>query len=93
MPVQQYTASLEGHEIRVENTWFAGSKLYIDNHLLDISHQFLAGGKTPVLRGRLSKSDDAPWVNVLCRSNMFDIDVQIQVDEKTVPAIEKSNFF
>jgi len=84
VPVDQYVAHHNNQEIRVENTWFAGARLYIDDRLMDRTSAFTVFKKRIVLRARLSNQEDAPTIEVMARSGLIRVFFQLLVDDKEI---------
>lgn len=55
---KEWLAVYENHEIRVVNTWFSGTKLYIDGDCRDTNTGLVAMSTArPVLSGSIQASD------------------------------------
>lgn len=89
MPVAHYIAHHEGTPIRVENTWFAGARLYINEELCDRTEAFLLPMERIVFQGRIGPGDEAPRVRVTCRSGIFEIPYRIFVDDTELPVFKQ----
>lgn len=57
MPMKEWTASVDGHEVRVVNTWSGGTRLYIDGECRDRNHGLFAPTWRRWLSARLVQGD------------------------------------
>jgi hypothetical protein len=63
MPRKEWTAAVNGHDIRVVNSWTGGTALYIDGECRD---------RNPLVVGALEARRPGEWLGGgLCRSALF----------------------
>ena len=73
-------AEFEGHTIKVSNNWFTGSKLYVDDELLDSSNEFFALDPNKVI---MSVSRGADRIEVFAYA-IFTTKMKICVNGKMI---------
>ena len=65
MPMKEWTTNVDGHHIRVVNTWSGGTRLYIDGECRDRNYGMFAPGWRFWLSARLLQGDiRSPLVEV-----------------------------
>ena len=57
MPQREWTADVNGHTVRVVNTWTGGTRLYIDGERRDSNHGLFALDWTHWLSARVMPND------------------------------------
>lgn len=84
MPMKEWTATVDGHQIRVVNTWSGGTRLYIDGEPRDRNYGMFAPSWRPWLSARLLQGDiRSPLVEVeLCA--LLQVKARILVDGQFV---------
>ena len=84
MPQKIWIADVEGHPIRVENSWTGGAKLYVDGECRDTCTRLVASPGSPALSARLKANDlESPLIEVFMKA-MFIIRAKICVNGKQV---------
>lgn len=72
MPKRVVAVEHEGLNIRVENTWFAGAKLFINNILEDTNKQlFSVSGAKPILTSMKELNGKKYDIAVYCVAWLF----------------------
>ena len=46
---KEFEFTVNGHKIKIVNSWFNGAKLYVDGDYRDQDSTFIANGKTALL--------------------------------------------
>lgn len=84
MPMKEWTTAVEGHQVRVVNSWTSGTRLYIDGDCRDRNHGLFAPTWRPWLSARLHHGDPAsPLVEVeICA--LLQVKARILVDGQFV---------
>jgi hypothetical protein len=84
MPQKEWIAAVDGHSIRVSNSWTGGAKLYIDGECRDTSNKTFAGSSAPALSARLEQGKpDSPLIEVFMKA-VFTVKAKICVDGRQV---------
>ena len=85
MPQKEWVAEVQGHSIRVSNSWTGGAKLYINGECCDTNNSlFAVSSRTPVLSARLEQGKlDSPLIEVFMKA-IFTVKAKICVDGKPV---------
>ena len=80
MPSKTWIANVDGHPIRVENSWTGGAKLYIDGECRDTFTRMVASPNSPALSARLKTGDsESPLVEVFMKA-LFTVRAKICVN-------------
>ncbi len=84
MPMKEWKATVQGHAVRVVNSWTGGTRLYIDGECRDRNHGLFAPSWRPWLSARLRQGDIAsPLVEVeICA--LLQVKARIRVDGQFV---------
>ena len=84
MPHKEWKAEVDGHSIRVTNSWLGGAKLYIDGECRDINNKLLADPNRPALSARLmQENNESPPVEVFVKM-IYTVKAKICVTGKQV---------
>ena len=84
MPQKDWIAVVQGHSIRVSNTWTGGAKLYIDGERRDTNNAQVVSPSGAALSARLELGRaDSPLVEVFVKS-LFTVKAKICIDGKQV---------
>lgn len=84
MPLKEWFAEVNGHKIRVENTWTGGTRLYIDGECRDRNTGWFALSRTRWLSAPLKHGEpDCELVEVFVKA-LFTVKAQIVVAGKPV---------
>ncbi|MFZ5844106.1 MAG: hypothetical protein ACOY3E_14555 [Pseudomonadota bacterium] len=84
MAVKEWLAEVDGHEIRLINTWTNGAYLYIDGLLRDTNHDLFAVRRSRLMSARMIRGDDSsPLVEVFVQA-LFTVKAQIKVNGRHV---------
>jgi hypothetical protein len=84
MPSKTWIAEVDGHPIRVENSWTGGAKLYVDGECRDTSNRLTANPSSPALSARLVPNDaSSPLVEVFV-SALFTVKAKICINGRQV---------
>lgn len=79
MPRKEWTAAVNGHDIRVVNSWTGGTALYIDGECRDRNSGLFALTKTRWLSARLNQgAPESGLVEVFVEA-LFSVKAQIVV--------------
>jgi hypothetical protein len=84
-----WTATYEKNEIRIENSWFLGEKLFVNNKLQDEKNSFFFPA---VLTGHLVSNDGEKKPIKINLSGWFTIGCRLFVDDEKVEVIKVSYF-
>ena len=81
-----WTTNYEGHEIKIENTWFSGDRLYVNNNLQDERFNLFSSNLTGHILNQRNEKEDIK-VNL---GGFFKIDCRLFIgDKKTEVKQEK----
>ena len=84
MPQKEWVAEVQGHAIRVSNSWSGGAKLYIDGECRDTNTRMVANAGAPALSARLEQGKaDSPLIEVFVKA-VFTVKAKICVDGRQV---------
>ena len=85
MPMKEWSAQVDGHSIRVVNTWTGGTSLYIDGECRDRNTGWFAPRKTLWLSAQLMLgAPERGLVQVFVKASLFSVKAQIVVAGKSV---------
>lgn len=81
MPHKEWIAEVDGHSIRVTNTWLGGAKLYVDGKYRDINKNFFVlSADRALLSARVEPGNSSsPLIEVFFKA-IFSIKAKICVD-------------
>ena len=84
MPKKEWIAEVQGHSIRVSNSWTGGAKLYIDGECRDTSNRMFTGSNSPALSARLEQAKpNSPLIEVFVKA-MLTVKAKICVDGRQI---------
>ena len=84
MPQKVWIAEVDGHPVRVENSWTGGAKLYIDGECRDTTSRMAANPNLPALSARLKANDpESPLVEVFLKA-VFIVRAKICVNGRQI---------
>jgi hypothetical protein len=84
MPQEEWSTDVQGHAIRVTNSWMGGAKLYIDGEWRDINKKMIADPSKPALSARLLQGNSESALVEVFMKAMFTVKAEICVDGKQV---------
>lgn len=81
-----WTAIHEGNEIKIENTWFNGERLYVNGNLQDWRYGFFSSDLTGHLMNQKNEREDIKlniggFFKVSCRLFINDKKVEVQKEK------------
>lgn len=79
MPRKEWIAAVNGHDIRVVNSWTGGTALYIDGECRDRNAGLFAPTKTRWLSARLKQGDPESGLVEVFVEALFSVKAQIVV--------------
>lgn len=83
MPKRIVIEKYKGHYIRVENTWFSGASLYINEQMVDHTNRLIAMDPNEVLLSAMINIDGkATQIDVSIASGLTSIQIKISIDGK-----------
>lgn len=82
-----FEATYDGHQILVENRWFAGEKLYVNGELQD---ENIGLALRATLTGKLRDNSNEPQSIKVTLGGFFSIHCKIFVDHVLVPSHQTS---
>ncbi len=84
MPLKQIYTRYKEHDIRVDNTWLRGAKLYINDECKDETKQLIAlDSKAPILSTTITTKDGTENIEVFCVA-VFTVKIQIHANGKLI---------
>jgi hypothetical protein len=84
MPQKEWSTEVQGHTIKVTNSWMGGAKLYIDGECRDTNNKMIADPNKPALSARIVKENpQSPLIEVFVKA-IFAVKASICVDGKQV---------
>lgn len=84
MPQREWIAEIDGHSVRVSNSWTGGAKLYVDGECRDTNTRMFLTSSSPALSARLDRSNvGSPLIEVFMKA-VFTVKAKICVDGKQV---------
>ena len=84
MPQKEWIAEVQGHAIRVSNSWTGGAKLYVDGECRDTNSRMFTGSSSAALSSRLEQSNPAsPLIEVYVKA-IFTVKAKICIDGKQI---------
>ena len=84
MHQKEWSTEVQGHTIKVTNSWIGGAKLYIDGECRDTNNKTIADPNKPALSARIVKENpQSPLVEVFVKA-IFAVKASICVDGKQV---------
>ncbi len=84
MPEKQIFTRYKDHDIRVENTWLSGARLYINNKCVDETDKFLAvEPNTPLLTAEIMTDDGIETIDILMLA-ILTVKIQIHANGKLI---------
>lgn len=82
---REWVASFEDREIRVQNSWNGGMRLFIDDEQVAENHQLFSVDKErPLLTASVAREKGAPFLVEIFAHALFWVSVKIVVDGKQV---------
>jgi hypothetical protein len=84
MPQKVWIAEVDGHPIRVENTWTGGTKLYVDGECRDTFNGLVADPGRPSLSARIvAGNSQSPLIEVYLKA-VFTVRAKICLDGRQI---------
>jgi len=82
MPKTIIIEKYKGHYIRVENTWFSGASLYIDEQMVDHTNRLVAmDGNEVLLSATIDIDGKSTQIDVSCEA-IWRVKIKISINGK-----------
>lgn len=86
MPKKTFKADIEGTEVRFENTWLNGAKLFVDGEIVEHNHSLVAAADndSPFMAKRIHLNGKRYLIEVFITAAFWSVDFVIKVNGEVV---------